>query len=108
MKIFEIDKLVASIQGYVETKVELVKLDAKEELSSWVAKLTVLFFLVLSTIMALMFFSFGLAVFLNFLLQSSVWGYLIVGFLYSLILALVFSRRDKILSRAKDLMNKND
>ena len=33
MKIFDLDKLIDSLTGYLETKVELIKHDAKEELS---------------------------------------------------------------------------
>ena len=108
LKIFDIDRLLASLQGYIETKVELVKLDAKEELQSVIAKLLVLGILVILGLLTVLFLSFGIAYFLNDLLDSNIWGFAIVGVLYLLGSILVFTNRDRILGRIDESIKSND
>lgn len=108
MKIFEIDKLIASVQGYVETKMELVKLDAKEEFQSVAAKFFVLSLMVITGLMTLLFLSIALSFFLNSLLESNSWGFLIVGALYLIITILVFSNKERILEKVGESIKEHD
>lgn len=108
LKIFDLDRLIASLQGYIETKVELVKLDAKEELQSVITKFLVLSLLVILVLLTVVFFSIGLAYFLNDLLGSNIWGFAIVGLLYLLSSILVFSNKDRILKKIDESIKAND
>ena len=99
MKIFEIDKLVASLQGYIETKIELLKLDAKDELSLMVSRLLVFGLLIFFGCMSILFFSFSMAYYLNELLESSLMGFLIIGLFFLLFLVSLYFLKDRILKK---------
>ncbi len=79
MKIESIDKLIESISGYLETRLELVKLEVREEFAGFMIK-TVMVVMVLMLAMFFVFFAgIGCAFWLNDLLHSEYLGWLIVG-----------------------------
>lgn len=84
-KFFKVDSLISNLTGYVETKIELVKVEAKEELSKGLSKALFAFMVAFVFAVVLIFLSAGVA-----LLLSEYWGpiagfgvvagfYLIVG-----------------------------
>jgi hypothetical protein len=64
-KFFKVDSLISNLTGYVETRIELLKVEAKEEMSKGLAK--VILFLLLAFVFALVliFISIGLALVLT-------------------------------------------
>jgi uncharacterized membrane protein YqjE len=68
-KFFKVDSLISNLTGYVETRIELLKVEAKEELSKGLSQ--VIIFLLLAFVFALViiFLSVGIA-----LLLSTRWG----------------------------------
>lgn len=101
MKLFDLDKLLETLTGYIETKIELLKLDAKEELSVAMARLATLLVIAASALLAVFFLSFGMAYLLNQYLDSSYLGFVFVGGLYLILAALVYSRKEAIKSKLK-------
>lgn len=68
-KFFKVDSLISNLTGYVETKIELLKVEAKEEVSKGLSQ--VIIFLLLAFVFALViiFLSVGIA-----LLLTTRWG----------------------------------
>jgi uncharacterized membrane protein YqjE len=85
LKIFDFNKLADTVSAYVETKIELLKLDLKEQLVQVLARLLTWSVLIFSMLTALLFLSIALSAFLNEILESSFWGYVIVAGTYILI-----------------------
>lgn len=105
MKLFNIDKLVENLTGYIETKIELVQLDVKEELIQIVAKALAYSIISLFGILALVFISLGLGALLNDYLQSSYQGYLILGLFYLILAGIFFGIRGAVITRIKNESN---
>ena len=59
-KFFKVDRLISHLTGYIETRVELLKIEAKEELSKGLSK--VLFFLLLAFVFALVMVFLSVAI----------------------------------------------
>ncbi len=108
MKIFEIDKLVASLQGYIETKVELVKLDAKDELQTLIAKLFVIAILGCGILLSVFFLSMALVSLLSELFDNAALAYLSVGVLYVLVSAIIYSSKDRVLKSITKSIKENE
>ncbi len=102
MKLFDLDKLLNTLTGYIETKIELLKLDAKDELENLISKLLVSSIIVVCALIAISLLSFGLSQVLNGYLKSSYLGFLIVGVFYLLIAIVVLSKKDNLATRFKE------
>ncbi len=85
-----------SISGFIETKVELVKLDVEEQVQKIIAKSVIIFCVVICLALALFFISIGLASFLNSIIENQYLGYLIISILYILIGLIVYWNRESI------------
>ena len=93
MKIFDFDKLINTITGYLETRLELFKLELKEEVSRFLALAVIYFSLTLLTFLAIVFALAALAIWTNELLESSYLGYLLVCILIIFIAILGYYQR---------------
>ncbi|MEP2670975.1 MAG: phage holin family protein [Cyclobacteriaceae bacterium] len=112
LKFLRIDNLATNVTGYVETRVKLLKLEIKDDvakvLSKGLAQATIIFF----GFLFLIFFSIGIAQYLNTLFTNSFEGYLIVSgfYLICFLLFLVFRKPLHRIFEAyfSDLINKNE
>ena len=96
MKLFDIDKLLDTLTGYLETKLEIFKLDLKEEIATTLSKVVIYVIIGLLAIIALAFALFALAAFLNDYLESSYIGYLINVAILVLFGVLLYFNKKKI------------
>lgn len=101
MKLFDLDKLINTLTGYIETRIELLKLDLKEGLSVAITKLVLISLLSLFGFFVVFFVFLGLAAILNDLLESHFWGYLLVAGFFALGLFIVLALREKIADRIR-------
>lgn len=101
MKILDLDKLIDALTGYIETKIELLQLDLKEELTSVMAQVVAVGAIVVSSLVAFLFLFLGLAALLNQLLESSFLGYFIIAILWLALAALFAIRRTSIVEKVK-------
>ena len=88
-------KLIKNLIGFLETKIEIIKLDIKEEFSEVVSKMVmfmIALFLLFSTIM---FASITLANYLNHLFSSNFIGHGIIAIFYLLLIGLIYLMKDK-------------
>lgn len=102
MKIIDFDKLLDSLSGYLETKIELIKLDIESEVHKIVAK-AIIILLVASTIsLAVILLSVGLSMLLNTTLKSDYLGFILVSGLYVLVGLVIYFRREQIFQSVID------
>lgn len=101
MKLFDLDKLVNTLTGYVETRIELLKIDVKEGLSIAITKLIVVSLLSLFGFFIVFFVFLGVAALLNEVLDSAYWGYFISAGFFTLALLFVVILREKIADKIR-------
>lgn len=101
MKLFDLNKIIDTFTGFLETKIELMKLDAKEELSGLIAKALIFLFVFVLAFLTLLLFSLGLSSVLNSYFGSSYLGFLIVGVIYLTLALLVYSQRRTLVNKVK-------
>jgi uncharacterized membrane protein YqjE len=90
LKFFKLDGLVDSFMGYIETRVELVKIEIREDLAHGIAKTVVYVGLGLLAFLFIILLSMGLAFYLGTLFQGNPHiGFFIVGGFYVLVFFLV-------------------
>ncbi|MGW8122182.1 phage holin family protein [Roseivirga echinicomitans] len=106
MKLFDFNRLMEAFNGFIETKVELWKLEAKEELGGLIAKMLVVMLVALGAVMTLLFFSLGLAYVFNDLLDSDILGFVVVGAFYAVITIGLYIKRGDIVESVVRKQNK--
>ena len=94
--IFRIKNIINALIGYIENKVELYKIQFKEEIAKALSVLVMVFLFSMIGLLFILFLSHFLSIFLNELLGSRYIGYLIVTVLYLIIGIAVYYKRSKI------------
>lgn len=105
MRLFDFDKLINTLTGYIETRIELLKMDMRESMSVVITKLAVFTLLGFLGFFVLLFLFLGLAQWLNQLLESAFLGYFLVAAFFVIALFLVLISREKIMTRVKEQMD---
>ncbi len=95
-KFFKLDGLIDSFVGFIEAKVELVKMEIREDLARGIAKALVYVSLTLMSFLFVILLSMGLAFYLGTLFQGPHTGFFIVGGFYFLAFLLIVLFRKQI------------
>ncbi len=94
LKFLKLDSLVQNLTGFVETRIELMKIEIREDVAKAIARglmITVFFFL---GFLFLIFFNVGLAHLLNTMFDHKYIGYwLVAGFYGTIFLILLIFRK---------------
>lgn len=101
LKLFDLDKLVNTLTGYVETRIDLLKIDVKEGLSIAITKLILGSLLSLFSFFIVFFVFLGVAALLNEVLDSAYWGYFISAGFFTLVLLVILMLREKIADKIR-------
>lgn len=88
-KFLKLDNLVNNLSGYLETKAELIKMEIREDVSRMLSQGIVIGTMIFFALLFLLFFSVGLAQYLNTFFTYTFVGYWIVSGIY-LVAFLVF------------------
>ena len=102
LKLFKFENIAANFTGYVETRLELFKLEIKTDLAKALAKVVTLIFICFLGFLFLLFVSLGVSHLINTLLDSNYAGFLIIASLYGIILFTVVSNRKKIMASVEE------
>lgn len=78
-KFLRLDNLVENLKGYVETHIELLKIEIREDVAKVLAKALMVLIVVFLALIFLLFLSIGLAHYLNNFFEKSQIGYWIVA-----------------------------
>lgn len=81
-KFLRLDNLVENLSGYFETRVELIKIEIREEIARVISNGLMVGVLFLLGMLFLVFFSIGMALYLNNYFNSSSTGFWIVSGIY--------------------------
>ena len=94
LKFLRLDNFVHNITGYVETRIELMKVEIREDIAKTISRALVTIALFLFGFMFLVFFSVGLAHYINGFMEKPYAGYWSVAGMYGFIfLVLVVFRK---------------
>jgi uncharacterized membrane protein YqjE len=96
LKFLRLDSLVQHVTGYVEARIELMKVEIREDLAKTIARAIILVTLILVGFLMLLFLSIGLAHYIAAYLQSAYLGYWSVAGLYALLFIIVVLFRNPI------------
>ena len=81
-KFLRLDNLIENLSGYFEARVELMKIEVREEVAKVISHGLMMAVLILLGLLFLVFFSIGLAHFLNRSFADAFAGYWIVSGMY--------------------------
>jgi protein-S-isoprenylcysteine O-methyltransferase Ste14 len=95
LKFFKLDGLVNNLTGYIETRIELMKYEVKEDMAKALAKVSILLLLAVFFVFFLLFASAAVAHKIGESLGSFA-GYGIVASFYFILLLLIIILRDPI------------
>lgn len=95
-KFLRLDGLIDAISGYVETRVELLKLEIREEVAKIVSRGVILAVVLLVGLLFLIFVSIAVAQYINSFYNNAYTGFGIVAAFYGLIFALIIIFRKTI------------
>jgi uncharacterized membrane protein YqjE len=95
-KFFKVDSLLNNLTGYVETRVELLKIEVKEDLAKGLAKAILYFVLVFLVALFIVFLSIAIAFVISVALGTFA-GFSIVGGFYLLTGLILFAFRKKLI-----------
>lgn len=87
--IFNIDRMIDHLAGFLETRLEILKLDFKEESVRVIAKLITMAVIALFGTLFFIFFSVALGIYLNQVLGSAYLGFVILAVCFLLLFILV-------------------
>lgn len=101
-KFFKVDSLLGNLTGYLETRVELVKVEVKEDLSKGLAK--GVSYMIIAFVFALMltFLSITAALLIGRSL-GVITGFSIVALIYLIAGVILWLSRDKVIARMEVL-----
>lgn len=94
-KFLKLDSLMENLTGYVETRIELLKYDLKEDLARTGSKVFVYLVLAMAGLFFLMFLSVAIALQIGVYLGLAA-GFGIVAVIYALVTAAIFYFRDSV------------
>jgi hypothetical protein len=95
-KFLKLDTLIANLTGYVEAKVELVKVEAKKEVAAGTSRAITYLLIAFVFGMVLFFLSFGIAIVLSDVLGKFA-GYGIIALVYLITGLILVARRERII-----------
>ena len=90
-KFLRIDAIIENLTGLIEARMELAKLELKEEVAKAGARIIAGVVIAFLLVMIIIFVSITLATWLNYMLDSMFFGYLIVTGFYLLVLGLLIA-----------------
>jgi hypothetical protein len=92
LKFLKLENLVGNLTGYVETRIELMKYEVKDDISKVAARAGLYLIIAVMTTFFVLFFSIAVAMVLTEKL-GAFWGFSIVSFFYiAVAIALVLMR----------------
>ena len=93
-KLLRLDNLMDNLSGYVESRLELFKLEIREDVARVLSKALIYALMAMCGVLLLVFLSVGLAHFLNVYFSGEYVGYWIVAGIYgiALLVSIVFRK----------------
>jgi hypothetical protein len=94
-----VDSVLEGGKKYLDNRLEFIKLEMQELLTNIIVAFVGILLVVFSALMALAFLSIAVGNILNTLLNSTYWGFLIMGFVFVAFTTLILLYRNKLRSK---------
>lgn len=104
LDIFRVKNVINALIGYIETKVELYKIQFKEEIAKALSILVLVIIFSMIGLLFVFFLSHFIAQIINNYVNSYYIGYLVVTFFYLVAGVIVYFTRNKIKDSVIDMM----
>jgi uncharacterized membrane protein YqjE len=104
-KFLKLDGLIENVSGYVEARVQLLKIEVREDVAKAMTRALMFGVILLFAFLFIVFFSIGLALFLNRYFHDSFIGFWVVAGFYLLLFLLAFAMRKQIHQKLEHLFN---
>jgi uncharacterized membrane protein YqjE len=101
MKILDPNGLVDNLYKYVQTNIEIAKVEVQEKIEDTVKKVTLIAILAITGTLFLIFVLITLSLFLNKILESQYLGFLIVTVLLGILCGVVYMTIKPLLEQPK-------
>jgi hypothetical protein len=105
-KFLKLDNLISNLTGLVETKIELLKVEVKEDIVSGLAKGVIYFLLAFVFGLVILLISLGIAVLLAEEI-GALGGYGIVAVFYLIIGLILMAKREDLIAKVEKALSKN-
>jgi hypothetical protein len=105
-KFLKLDHLIENLTGFVETKVDLLKIEIKRDIAGGLARAIAYLLIAFVMAMVLLFISLGVAVVLGQKL-GILWGYGIVGAFYLVVGIILISSRQTMIDSLEKKLTEN-
>ena len=90
------DNIVKHLAGLVEAKIELAKIEIKEQVALIASKVVYLAIAVILAFLVLVSLNIGLAALINVWLHSAFWGFFIVAVFYAILMVILLIFREQL------------
>ncbi len=104
LKFLKLDNISEHLSGYVEDRIELLKLELQEDTASVGAKILLFTVMLIFGLFFILFISVALAIFLNSVFDHDFVGYLIMAGIYLIFTTVAFALKDN--TRIKNILYK--
>jgi uncharacterized membrane protein YqjE len=101
MKILDPNGLVDNLYKYVQTNIEIAKVEVQEKIEDTVKKVALIAVLVITGTLFLIFLLITLCLFLNKILESQYLGFLIITVLLGIVCVVVYIKIKPLLEQPK-------
>lgn len=91
-----IGEIVQTIKSLIETRISLIKQDIQDEFVGIISRLMLLLVIVLLLVLTILFLSLSLAYYLNQIMDSPYYGFLMVALMYLLVMVILIKSRDSL------------
>lgn len=89
-----IDKIFENIKKLIDTRLQIIKLEIKEEISKSLSNIIFSLIILNVALFSILFLSIGLSIYIGSLLENYYYGFLIIGGFYLALLLLLILMKD--------------
>jgi uncharacterized membrane protein YqjE len=107
LKLFKLENIAFHLTGFVETRLELFKLEIRADVTKALARAMTLVFLALLGFLFLLFFSLGLAYLINSFFEAQFVGFFIIAIVYGILFISLYINRKVLSSKVKELLTRS-
>lgn len=106
-KLFKLENIAFNLTGYVESKLELFKLEIRTDVTKALSRAMTLIFLALLGFLFLLFLSLGLAYLINSFFEAQYVGFFVIALFYGIVFVSLYINRKALTSNMEEQILKS-
>jgi uncharacterized membrane protein YqjE len=107
LKLFKLENIAFNLTGYVESKLELFKLEIRTDVTKALSRAMTLIFLALLGFLFLLFLSLGLAYLVNSFFDAQYVGFFVLALFYGIVFVSLYVNRKALTSNMEEQILKS-